>query len=209
MDNNNNNKHINGYMKCTSKKNKKNEYGNMWSLDIYRKHQNFSKEITESMSVISAIKSLLDKKILNLNEERKNCRIFVPGDGKRPYTSSVLSIFFNFKDIYCIDPKLDLTLLKKDQISTLNEKGIHLHNSTIEEFVKYFNNSEDNKYNIVVNVHGHGPINDFYRSLNSPKIFVSLACCSDYGILKERKADFEIVDKYVFSDKNKVFVYIN
>ena len=189
-------------------------------MKIVQSNQNFVKEITESMSIIMAIRKLIINKMIDL-DQRENYDIYVVGDGKRPYTALYLKLFFDMKNIKSIDPRMMMDYSK----DVYDKFAIQIHKCKIENFVLQNQrdyNYEDyiyrdqNKINdiknninktIVISVHGHGPIVEFYNKIEGDKIFISLPCCSDYGIINNKIPSFEYNDKYIHSPKNKILIY--
>ena len=179
-----------------------------WIGDLFCKKYNVSKKITESMGAVTAISKLVSNGKLNL-KNRDNIHIYVVGDGKRPYTAAMIKMMLDIPTtIHSIDP-----ILLIDNNEEYYKNGILVHNCTIENFSTGINMRDtEKKHAIVISVHGHGPIVEFYKNIPQThrylkKSLITIPCCSDYGIIQDERYLDYYQDKHILNVKNTVIIY--
>jgi hypothetical protein len=190
----------------------------LWVADMFSRNFNFSKEITESMAAVYGVVNLATsnagkQQTVGVNssfslKNRNKCVVYVVGDGKRPYTAAALVMMLDMKNVYSIDPRMAIP--NSTYKSGVLEKGVtkpSLHRCCIEGFS--LPNLPNIDFSIVVSVHGHGPISSFYDTIPGKKAWISIPCCSDYGVHPTLSPLMDYVDPNVWSPKNRVFIYTN
>lgn len=60
---------------------------------------------------------------------------------------------------------------------------------------------------MLISVHGHGPISEYYNGLDGQKCFISIPCCKNYGIIDSKDPDYDYLDGNIFSDNRRVLIY--
>ena len=171
----------------------------LWVQEMIAKRKGAIRHLIDSMAAVYAIRKIKKE---HHDFDFNDMVIFSVADGHKPYTAAVLSIFFPKTEIHAIDP--DMRLNNRTHL-ICNNNDIYLHKKKVEEV----NIDTDKRIRVLVSVHGHGPISEYYMSLPSPKYFVSIPCCKDYGVLKDRVPDIEYIDPCIVCKCNKILIYID
>ena len=131
------------------------------------------------------------------------------GEGKRPYTSAMIKMMLDIPTtIHSIDPRMIM-----DKNKEYYKNGILVHNCNIENFtIGIMKTDRVKKHVIIVSVHGHGPIVDFYKNIPTSrkylkKSLISIPCCSDYGVIQDERYFRYYQDEHILSSKNTVIIY--
>ena len=167
-------------------------------IAIWKKRSTFTKDVTESMSIYVAILKLMENEIISYNNFLNKCNVYIIGDGCQPYVGILIKKFLGLKNINCIDPNLSVNK---------SFHGINCYKEKIEDLI--ISEKDRNQNSLLISVHGHGNISDFYKLFTGNKIFISLPCCSDFGFVKNEMAKMEYTDTNILSPKNKIFIYYN
>jgi hypothetical protein len=151
-----------------------------------------SKEITESMGAAMA----LWYAVKNLDRSCPNTHVYVLGDGKTPMTGAIISKQSRFQ-VTSIDPRLAKP--HYDNLPRLKLfKGLSQSFTDIEQ---------DASLSIIVGVHSHAPLKEFWDRVPNPKICVVIPCCVPQNI--DRDPDHEYNDIRIFSKKRTVKIWDN
>ena len=169
----------------------------------------YSKEISEVMAMVDAV----DRGV-KMTCGGRPCqslegpvRVFVLGDGKRPYGAAALALHYSYLNwtFVSIDPLL----------SGMEEVGSH-------QIVQFVGKSQDyeivssstNQHpttglDIVVCCHSHAPLQEFWdRLIKGSRLAVVLPCCAEFNNLVETSL-FEFDDYEIYSPKRTVRIYFD
>ena len=159
-----------------------------------------SKELTESMSIIFAIKRYREIDKMRYN---KNIVVYCLGDGVTPRTASLLASSSHW-DIHSIDLALNNKRLQK-RLKGMPDymSRVHIHPIKSEEFTDI---KSDCKLSIIVAVHSHAPFEEFWNRVPSPKIAFTVPCCIPHSI--SGLDPIEVYeDKYIDGAKRTVMIW--
>lgn len=151
-----------------------------------------SKEITESVGSAMALWYKVDK----VDRSDENTQVYVLGDGKTPMTGALISQDSRF-NVVSIDPRLvkkeypDIPRLKIFQGKSQDYKDINMKASL----------------SVIVGVHSHAPLKEFWDRVPDPKIAIVIPCCSPQET--DREPDLEYDDTRIFSKKNHIKIWDN
>ena len=151
-----------------------------------------AKELTESMGVWEALVRFMHDSKLNLHKMGR-INVYVPGDGKTPRTAALVYMQSSSNwQIYSIDPSMNTTPASLGVAST----RLHPINGLAEDFIIP---PDPVAFSVVLAVHTHAPLQEFWDRVPRPKVCVSLPCCADYGWLNKNLyisySDYEIFSK--------------
>ena len=60
---------------------------------------------------------------------------------------------------------------------------------------------------IVVGVHSHFDLNNYWKNIDQKKIFLSVPCCGGFNHRVDREADFEFHENGIFSKMNTIIIW--
>jgi len=158
-----------------------------------------AKEITETMGILECLYYKL-----NVNRQSPTTTCYVLGDGTTPRTAATVVISSLFT-VYSIDPILKTTSkhIKDKNIKSLQER-LNICKCKSEEFT---NINKTATLSIILAVHSHAPLNEFWLRVPSPKIAISIPCCVPQFTDIEPSGFY--VDDKIFSEKNKVVYWMS
>lgn len=185
--------------KGTRKRFKCPTYMSEFIFKYYHEHEQYriktyfpnEKEVSESVGAFNAI-----MKYMKGMRYKTNVNCYVIGDGKYP-TTGMLIVTNTWWNVWSIDPNLKITESERPRLK--------LFGGCSEDFVP-----ESAEYNIIVSVHGHGDINEFYDKLSGKKLSVSIPCC----LLKKQVLDVhDLLEMYhddkILTKANQVWIHGN
>jgi hypothetical protein len=148
-----------------------------------------AKEITESMAAYHAVRRT---KMFALNDPE--VVLLAVGDGHTPRTAGLFA-FRSAWTCYSVDPVM------RDRQYPI--KRLYLTNKKIEDTIPIVA-----KKAVIVAVHSHAPLQAAFEKVHAEhKVVVAIPCCYKQE-LNDKKPDYEYVDKAIWSQKNKVKVWI-
>lgn len=71
---------------------------------------------------------------------------------------------------------------KADRYSNLPDR-LQLHPTLLQDLPDELVSGDTAAMRVVLCVHSHAPLPEFYAKLRAPKVCISLPCCADYGLL--------------------------
>lgn len=158
-----------------------------------------AKEITETMGIMECLygKFTIDRSL-------KTTVCYVLGDGTTPRTGATLAMSSNFT-VYSIDPLLKTTsqTINKFELKSLSER-LHICKCKSEEFTNIEQNA---KLSIILGVHSHANLNEFWQRVPSPKIAIVIPCCVPQTTNVTPIGQYR--DDKIFSEKNEVIYWIS
>lgn len=198
------------------------------NLSIVSEQNKYSKEISEVMGMVDALERAIKLyKCIN-PADIKNSRVFVVGDGKYPLCAAALCLHFPDSWVYySIDPILepiDITdeynhrffqFPKKSQdvfipaiksTRTTKEDDEESNSKEDEENIHQEIIIEEEVLTIVIACHSHAPLQEFWDRIPSPKLAITMPCCSTYSSLTI-KPFYEYEDYEIYSAKRTIKLY--
>lgn len=168
-----------------------------------------SKELSESMAMVNAVKklaSLSDDAHADMRKcmHSKSVVVYVLADGKMPYTAACLALYLpHHWRFVSIDPIMDFDV---SSLGPSLESRISCESKMSQDYI--IENDGADITNIVIACHSHAPLQEFWDRLTSPKYCVNMPCCKakEWSYLNESPA-CEYEDYEVFSPKRLVKLY--
>lgn len=168
-------------------------------LQLYRKTNNISKEITESMAAFEAIGKWLarEKFFTNFKElSSKKIRCLVVGDGATPRTGALFAYRTKW-DIVSVDPQM----VDKD---FSNIKHLRTIGTKIEDCNPWESSTD---LGVLIHVHSHADLNIGVAKLQAKRVIaVAIPCCVAQTI-HGHKHDFYRRHYGILSDKNEIYLW--
>ncbi|ORX82446.1 hypothetical protein K493DRAFT_411810 [Basidiobolus meristosporus CBS 931.73] len=165
-----------------------------------------AKEITETIGVFIGLQKLQSQ--LQINFWLKKVCLWVPGDGKIPFTAGVFCLKTpDIWKIYSIDPRMKP--VKPQQLGLDISERLICVQACSQDFEIPSEELAEGKYDyhIVLGVHSHAPLQEFWDRLTvKEKYCLSVPCCADYGFLSHPPI-FQYDDFEIFSDKRRVIAW--
>lgn len=188
------------------------------------------KEVSESLSAYYSVRDYLEfKNDLNIISNR-NVQCYVIADGNVPRTAAVFACATNWR-VFSIDPRMKQKWVCKfnnDVVSMDNEQGqpkeqdfveglestpsiqrLYPFSMTSTEFLQtsIFKKVKSLKsdLNIIVAVHSHADLWEFYNEIPSPKLCLEIPCCFKPNIQREPITVF--TDEALHSEKNTIYMW--
>lgn len=164
-----------------------NNYSNILSLFPVNK----CKEISESMSAHDCLYY-----IIGVNRSSPDTYCYVLGDGTSPRTAALIAISSKFK-VFSIDPLL--TSRWNNYMDRLT-----LFTGLSQDFTDI---NPKASLSIIIGVHSHANLNEFWSRVPKPKIAISIPCCV------KQETSIDITGKYIdpknLSEKNTVLYWLD
>lgn len=154
-----------------------------------------NKELTEVMAMVNALKTLLHRGSVNFTSAAEYT-VYVLADGQTPLTAAAIALYFpSLRFIYSIDPLLSSYSSRLDRITC------------VPKLSQEFQVPATSTISIVIACHSHAPLQEFWDRVSTPKVAVTMPCCSTaYSALDVSPVD--VYDDFeVYSPKRKVYLY--
>jgi len=167
---------------------------------LLAKRGDMAKEISETFSAIEAVRKAVDAApgVPSYNELLKSgtpVNVYVPGDGKKPYTAAALSLMTpSTWTIVAVDP------LMSEKFST---ERVHCVCARAEDLCIPSHDENQGAISIIISVHAHCDLDEFAASIPGTRIVVSLPCCGTCGLVR-KTPDIEYEDLDVLSPKRTI-----
>jgi hypothetical protein len=149
-----------------------------------------AKEITETMGILNC---LYHKIPIKINRKNPNIVCYVLGDGCTPRTGATTAISSNFK-VYSIDPAM-----KQKPVIT----RLEIRKCRSQEFIEI---SQTAELSIILNVHSHADLLEFWKRIPSPKVAIAIPCCVPQLTDIEPTGSYK--DPKIYSEKNEIVYWI-
>ena len=169
---------------------------------LLQKRGDTAKELTETYGALEAVRKAIDaaEGLPSYNELLKcsstRVCVYVPGDGKRPYTAAALALSTPASwSIVAIDPLIS---------ETFTTRRVTCVMGTAED---YFSSAvtADVDVIIIVAVHAHCDLDACVRHIDpaAHTVVVSLPCCGSCGLVTSRPTLLQWNDVDILSPKRK------
>lgn len=163
------------------------------------------KEVTESFGMYYAVTHKIMPNEPDIEQGKRNVRIYVVGDGVTPRTAAVFAFMTKWECI-SIDPQM-----RDRDYSGI--RRLKVYRKKIEDYIPYTPLQEihnlwpDDKYHIIIMPHSHADIQPTWDILQNDRTWlITMPCCVHH---KLDLPCIEYRDKFVGSPKNHIKIYCN
>ena len=178
-----------------------------------------AKEITESMSILNALRKYFHSSSKDLQKHKdynfanKNVTAIIIGDGSTPRIASLLCFVTKWNNIYSIDPQLKINKNK----SWKNIKHLKCLRSKIEDITIKVQDVKDNNI-VVIFMHSHVLLEQSLLSIsnlnnnnfNGKVSLITVPCCqyiNKHKTLYDKEADYVFTDVSMATNKNTFYIW--
>ncbi len=162
----------------------------------------YTKEISEAMSMVDCVERAAKLVFMRSIESIPIARVFVVGDGKRPLCASAMCLHQPSWRYYSIDPLLEITDLAEYNSSIFQFSGLS------QDFViPPTTENGESELSIIIACHSHAPLAEFWSRVTSPKLCITMPCCSNYSDLPGIEPLCTFDDYEVYSPKRRIKIY--
>ena len=143
------------------------------------------KEFTECCAGFNALFPTLDSEW----RRSKSVVCYCIGDGYRPQLAAMVTCQTAWRQVFCIDPSLQIEKWNKafaaitpDKWIKQIEERVIMRKQKSQEFTEIV---QDAPMSIVIGVHSHHDFSEFWKRLPSPAIGVAIPCCVEQVVDNE------------------------
>lgn len=163
-----------------------------------------SKEISETMGAVNCLYYRL-----KVNRSCKETICYVLGDGTAPRTGATFAISSSFT-VFSIDPALKSKFHKTSEGVAFKDHRIRIEKNEYLERIKsckckseeFMDIVQNARLSIIVAVHSHADLKEFWDRVPSPKIAIAIPCCVPQITSIEPTDSY--IDEKIYGMMNKV-----
>jgi hypothetical protein len=185
--------------------------------DVRTIGKKYAKEISEVMAMVDAVERGIKMTYHQPSQSIDgNIRIFVLGDGIKPFCASALALHYSLLPNYSNFSFISIDPLLKPIANLFQHHPIEQFCGKSEDYT--IDSSVNTTLDVVVACHSHAPLEDFWNrliALNSMKsaaaaakiIAVAMPCCADFSNLASETPICSFEDYEVYSAMRRVNIY--